>query len=80
MELRTELVTRVIRDPRAGFEPTTSRVETRWDPLTGQTARVLLDVDPLLPAVDLELAPRAGAPWCAVGCTLAGSGSADPRP
>jgi hypothetical protein len=56
MELRTELVTRVIRDPRAGFEPTTSRVETRWDPLTGQTARVLLDVDPLLPAADLDLA------------------------
>src|SRR5450759_4261889 len=27
-----------------------------------------------------QLAPRAGAPWCAVGCTLAGSGSADPRP
>ena len=69
MELRTELVTRVIRDPRAGFEPTTSRVETRWDPLTGQTARVLLDVDPLLPAADLDLAAlaaqtRPGCPFC----------------
>ena len=31
-------------------------VETRWDPLTGQTARVLLDVDPLLPAADLDRA------------------------
>jgi UDPglucose--hexose-1-phosphate uridylyltransferase len=69
MDFRTEITTRVIHDPRRGFEATASVVETRWDPLSGQTARLLRDVDPLLPAADFDVAEvaartRAGCPFC----------------
>jgi UDPglucose--hexose-1-phosphate uridylyltransferase len=41
MEFRTERFTAELLDPRRGFEPTRSTVEVRWDPLTGQSCRLL---------------------------------------
>jgi UDPglucose--hexose-1-phosphate uridylyltransferase len=69
MEFRAEVTTRMIHDPRRGFAATAGVVETRWDPLTGQTARLLRDVDPLLPTTDFDVAElaartRPSCPFC----------------
>jgi galactose-1-phosphate uridylyltransferase len=40
MELRREVITTEILDPRHGFEPRSSSIELRWDPLTGHTSRL----------------------------------------
>ena len=58
MELRRERVEATILDPRQGFEPATSTVEVRWDPLTGRSAR-LLPPGGLLPPTDFDLAALA---------------------
>jgi galactose-1-phosphate uridylyltransferase len=41
LELRRELVTAEILDPRAGFARVRTPLEIRWDPLTGHSSRVL---------------------------------------
>jgi UDPglucose--hexose-1-phosphate uridylyltransferase len=41
MELRSERFTAELLDPRRGFKPTTTTVEVRCDPLTGQSCRLL---------------------------------------
>ena len=69
MEFRAEVTTRVIHDPRREFETTAGVMETRWDPLTGQTARLLRDVERLLPAAGFDVAElaaqtRPGCPFC----------------
>jgi UDPglucose--hexose-1-phosphate uridylyltransferase len=55
-------------DPRRGFEPTTTTVEARRDPLTGHSARILPPGSFPQPAVhDLErlaAATREGCPFC----------------
>jgi len=68
MELRREVLTTEILDPRRDFAPTELTVEIRWDPLTGHTSRILPSAGLLQPAkFDLsELAEqtRAGCPFC----------------
>ena len=58
MELRREVLEATILDPRSGFEPTTAKVEVRWDPLTGHAAR-LLPPGGLLPPADYDLSELA---------------------
>lgn len=41
VELRRERLTAEILDPRAGFERVRTPLEIRWDPLTGQSCRLL---------------------------------------
>src|ERR687887_212416 len=41
VELRRERYTAEFLDPRRGFEATSLPLEFRWDPLTGQSCRVL---------------------------------------
>jgi galactose-1-phosphate uridylyltransferase len=41
MELRRERVTAELLDPRTGFERSRLPLEMRWDPLTGQSCRLL---------------------------------------
>ena len=41
MELRRERVTAELLDPRRGFERASLPLEIRWDPLTGQSSRLL---------------------------------------
>ena len=41
VELRRELVSTEFLDPRRDFTPTALSLEVRWDPLTGQTSRIL---------------------------------------
>jgi hypothetical protein len=69
MELVREELRRTILDPRSGFAPVESVTELRWDPLTGDTARLLRNGVPLLPAVEFDIAKlaadtRAGCPFC----------------
>ncbi len=42
-------------DPRRGFEPTRAELEVRWDPLTGQSSRLVRGPGPLLPPSELDL-------------------------
>jgi UDPglucose--hexose-1-phosphate uridylyltransferase len=65
MELRREEFTAELLDPRCGFEPTRAVVEVRWDPLTGQSCR-LLPQGSLPPpgAQDLEALAEQSRPSC----------------
>src|SRR6266487_2723175 len=68
MELRSEVVDGRMLDPRAGFEPVRTRVEFRWDPLTGHVAR-LMTGSRLMPPNDFDLEAlaeqtREGCPFC----------------
>ena len=54
MELRRRVLSAEILDPRHEFERRTMPVEVRWDPLTGQTARVLPDRG-LMPRSEFDL-------------------------
>ena len=69
MELRRERFTTELLDPRRGFEPTRAAVEVRWDPLTGQSCRLLPEGSLPPPATqDLEALAeqsRASCPFCA---------------
>jgi UDPglucose--hexose-1-phosphate uridylyltransferase len=69
VELRRQVLTSEILDPRNGFEPTPGRVEVRWDPLTGHTARLVDAGAPLLPPSEFDLGAfaeetRAGCFFC----------------
>ena len=69
MELRRERFTAELLDPRRGFELVRAAVEVRWDPLTGQSCRLLPEGSmPPPTAQDLEaLAERSrgSCPFCA---------------
>jgi UDPglucose--hexose-1-phosphate uridylyltransferase len=69
MELKRERFTAELLDPRQGFEPTRAAVEVRWDPLTGQSSRLLPQGSlPPPAALDLEALAeqsRASCPFCA---------------
>jgi UDPglucose--hexose-1-phosphate uridylyltransferase len=54
MELKREVLTAEILDPRREFQPTPSEVEVRWDPLTGHSARFVRDAA-FLPPSDFDL-------------------------
>jgi galactose-1-phosphate uridylyltransferase len=58
VELRTEEVKVEILHPAQGFEPVATRLEIRWDPLTGHTSRVL-PPSGLLPPQRFDLAVLA---------------------
>jgi galactose-1-phosphate uridylyltransferase len=68
MELRRERFTAELLDPRRGFEPTRAVVEVRWDPLTGQSCRLLPEGSMPPPAAqDLKALAdqtRASCPFC----------------
>jgi UDPglucose--hexose-1-phosphate uridylyltransferase len=68
MELRRERYQTELLDPRQGFEPARSTVEVRWDPLTGQSCRLLPPASLPPPAVqDLQALAdqsRPGCPFC----------------
>lgn len=55
MELQCEVLTSEILHPAHGFEPVQGRVEVRWDPLTGHTARLVEGFSRLLPESDFDL-------------------------
>ena len=68
MELRAEDVKVEILHPAHGFEPVATRLEVRWDPLTGQTSRVIPPCG-LLPPSGFDLAAlaaetEASCPFC----------------
>ena len=69
LELRRELVTAEILDPRVGFERVRTPLEIRWDPLTGHSARVLPEGSfppPGLHDLDrLAAETRPTCPFCA---------------
>jgi UDPglucose--hexose-1-phosphate uridylyltransferase len=54
MELKREVLTSDILDPRSDFQPTPTEVEVRWDPLLGYSAR-LVTGSRLLPPSDFDL-------------------------
>ena len=54
MELKREVLTAEILDPRRDFQPTPTSVEVRWDPLIGYSTRIVSDA-PLLPPSDFDL-------------------------
>lgn len=65
LELRRERFTAELLDPRHGFERTRTPVEIRWDPLTGQSCRLLPEGS--LPAPeqqDLEALAEQSRPAC----------------
>jgi UDPglucose--hexose-1-phosphate uridylyltransferase len=66
--LRRELLVARRLDPRQGFERSEARVEVRWDPLTGQTAR-LVESGRLMPpgcgaGGELARRTRGDCPFC----------------
>ena len=69
MELRSEEVEVEILHPAHGFEPVVTQLEVRWDPLTGQTARVLPPSGLMGPQrydlASLAEETRARCPFCA---------------
>jgi UDPglucose--hexose-1-phosphate uridylyltransferase len=69
VELRAEEVKVEILHPSHAFEPVATHLEIRWDPLTGQTSRVL-PPSGLLPRQRFDLSAlaaetRADCPFCA---------------
>jgi galactose-1-phosphate uridylyltransferase len=65
MELRREQFRAELLDPRTGFELTQTLVEVRWDPLTGQSCRLLPDGSMPPPAAqDLEALAEQSRPSC----------------
>ena len=69
MELRSEVFKGELRHPGQGFAPASLRLEVRWDPLTGHSARLIESPDPLFEPNDYNLAAlaeqtRAGCPFC----------------
>lgn len=69
MELRREQTTAELLDPRQGFERVRLPLEVRWDPLTGQSCRLLPEGSlPPPEQQDLEMLAektRPACPFCA---------------
>lgn len=64
---RTERTTSRFLDPRTGFEPAEAESEVRYDPLTGDTARICHFSLKSAPPVDLSdviESTREGCPFC----------------
>jgi galactose-1-phosphate uridylyltransferase len=59
MELKRQTLTSEFLHPGRNFEPYEGKVEVRWDPLTGYTARLVSGTGPLLPASEFDLAAYA---------------------
>ncbi len=55
MELKREVLSSDILDPRNDFQPTPTEVEVRWDPLLGTSARLVKGGGRLLPPSDFDL-------------------------
>lgn len=55
MELKREVLTTDILDPRNDFRPTRTAVEVRWDPLLGYSSRLVRGGGRLLPLSDFDL-------------------------
>ena len=55
MELKREVLTSDILDPRNEYRPTPVEVEVRWDPLIGYSSRLVRGGGPQLPASDFDL-------------------------
>ena len=65
IDFRHERFTAELLDPRRGFEPTRTEVEVRWDPLTGQSCRLLPSGTMMPPAAqDLEALAERSRPTC----------------
>jgi UDPglucose--hexose-1-phosphate uridylyltransferase len=65
MELRREHFSAEFLDPRRGFEATRVAAEVRWDPLTGQSCRLLPEGSLPRPCVqDLEALAEQSRPTC----------------
>jgi galactose-1-phosphate uridylyltransferase len=65
MELKRERFTAELLDPRRDFAPSGAAVEVRWDPLTGQSCRLLPEGSILRPAAqDLEAIAGQTRPSC----------------
>jgi len=69
VELRSEVFKGELLHPGEGFAPASLRLEIRWDPLTGQTARLIESPDTLFPPNTYDLAAlaeqtRANCPFC----------------
>jgi UDPglucose--hexose-1-phosphate uridylyltransferase len=65
MQLRRERFTAELLDPRRGFEPARATLEVRWDPLTGQSCRLLPEGSLTRPAAqDLEALGEQSRPSC----------------
>lgn len=65
MELKREVQTAEILDPRREYQPTTTQVEVRWDPLLGYSARIVSGANFLPPSdFDLEAFGRHTAEHC----------------
>ncbi len=70
MTLRRQVLRTEILDPRRGFAQASSRIEVRWDPLTGHGARLVQAPGALLPASDFDLRRlgeelQSTCPFCA---------------
>ena len=68
MELRREVVTAEILLPSAGFEPASSPIEIRWDPILGHTSHLLSGAE-LMPSSgfdlrELAVQTQASCPFC----------------
>jgi len=69
VELRSEVFKGELRHPGEGFAPASLRLEVRWDPLTGHSARLIESPDLLFPPNTYDLAAlaeqtRADCPFC----------------
>jgi galactose-1-phosphate uridylyltransferase len=65
MELKREVLTAEILDPRRDFQPTPTQVEVRWDPLLGYSSRIVSGAGFLPPSdFDLEAFGRETSQRC----------------
>src|SRR5262249_59792410 len=65
MELKREVQTAEILDPRRDYQPTPTSVEVRWDPLIGYSSRIVAGASFLPPSdFDLEAFGRQTAENC----------------
>src|SRR5215472_5910854 len=55
MELKREILSSQILDPRHDHQPMPSEVEVRWDPLLGYSSRLVRGGGHLLPPSDFDL-------------------------
>jgi UDPglucose--hexose-1-phosphate uridylyltransferase len=69
MELRSQVFEGKLLHPGEGFTPAGTRLELRWDPLTGHSSRLVSSPDELFPPNTYDLArlaeeTRADCPFC----------------
>ncbi len=69
MELRSQVLEGKLLHPDTGFASARTRLEQRWDPLTGHASRLVSSPDELFPPNTYDLArlaeeTRTGCPFC----------------